>query len=92
MTDIYEVDAGLRRAMYYAMSLRDILRTTRLSYEFFDSLDEFNILYIRKWFEQTLENQMGMLTEIEQYNYFLFQDYLEESLYADYISNYKRSA
>lgn len=78
--------------MYYAMSLRDTLKTKRLSFEFFDSLDEFNLLCIENWFNQILEDQMGMMTEIESYNYYLFQDYKDHLMQKEYFDDLKKAA
>jgi hypothetical protein len=61
--------------MYFAKSLRDILKTTQLSAEFFETLDEFQLHFIEMCFHQALEEQMGMMTEVEEYNYHLFEEY-----------------
>ena len=81
-----------RSAMYYALSLRDVLRTKRLTFEFFDSLDEFNLVCIQKWFDETLEDQMGMLGEIEHYNYQLFEEYKDHLMQREYFADLKKAA
>lgn len=64
--------------MYYAKTLKDLLRTTELSREFFEDLDEFYISFISVFFEKLLEEQMGLLSEVEAYNYDIFMDFKRE--------------
>lgn len=64
--------------MYYAKTLKDLLRTMELSREFFEDLDEFYISFISVFFEKLLEEQMGLLSEIEAYNYDIFMDFKRE--------------
>lgn len=81
--------------MYYAKGLRDMLRTTQLSIEFYESLDEFQLHFIEMCFYQTLEVQMGMMNEVEMYNYHLFEDfkaYLFEEKYGIDEKFYKKAA
>jgi hypothetical protein len=61
--------------MYYARGMKDILKHTELSIEFFEALDEFQLQFIELCFRQALEDQMGMMTEVEEYNYQLFEEY-----------------
>lgn len=81
--------------MYYAIGLRDMLKSTQLSVEFFESLDNFQIHFIEMCFRQSIEIQMGMMTEIEMYNYNLFMDfktYLFEHMYGVEEQFYKKAS
>ncbi len=81
--------------MYYAKGMRDLLRTTQLSFEFFKELDEFQLNFIEMCFRQSMDERMGMLSDIEKYNLHLYEEFklnqLEEmySLDGDY---FKKSA
>lgn len=61
--------------MYFAKGLKDFLLSSQLDFEFFESLDSFHINYIEMCFKQRLDERIGMLTDIEAYNFQLFQDY-----------------
>ena len=61
--------------MYSAKGMRDLLQTTQLSMEFFEDLDEFQINFIEMCFKQSIDDKMGLLTEIEQFNLHLFEEY-----------------
>lgn len=61
--------------MYFALGLKDILVSTRLSIEFYDSLDEFHLAMVDSIFNEFLEETMGLMTEIETYNFQLFNDF-----------------
>jgi hypothetical protein len=61
--------------MYYARGMRDLLQTTELSLSFFDELDSFQINFIEMCFKQSLDEKMGLMTEVEKYNYHLFEEY-----------------
>ena len=61
--------------MYYATGMRDLLQTTQLNLEFFDGLDNFQINFIEMCFKQSLDNKMGMMTEMEEYNLHLFEEF-----------------
>lgn len=72
--------------MYYAKSLRDIIRSNYLNIDFFEDLDEFNLHFIDMCFKQILEDQMGMLTEVELHNYTIFEDFksqFDDAVYLD---------
>lgn len=75
--------------------MRDLLRTTQLSFEFFKELDEFQLNFIEMCFRQSMDERMGMLSDIEKYNLHLYEEFklnqLEEmySLDGDY---FKKSA
>ncbi len=61
--------------MYYAKGLREILQSTQLSFEFFENLDTFQIHFIEMCFKQSLDDKMGLMTDIERYNYHLFEEF-----------------
>ncbi len=61
--------------MYYAAGLREVLQTTQLSMEFFEDLDEFQLNFIEMCFKQSLDGKMGLMTDVEQYNLSLFEEF-----------------
>jgi hypothetical protein len=61
--------------MYYAKGMRDLLRTTQLSMEFYKELDDFQINFIEMCFKQSIDETMGLLTDVERYNLHLFEEY-----------------
>jgi hypothetical protein len=61
--------------MYYAKGMRDLLRTTQLNMEFFDDLDSFQLHFIEMCFKQAIDNKMGLLTDVEKYNYHLYEEF-----------------
>ena len=61
--------------MYYAKGMRDLLQTTQLNLEFFDELDEFQLHFVEMCFKQSLDDKMGMMTELEEYNLHLFEEF-----------------
>lgn len=68
--------------MYHAKSLRDLLKSVQLTEGFFMDLDPFQLNFIDMCFKQSLDQQIGMMAEIEYHNYQLFikykSDYLED--------------
>lgn len=60
---------------YFARGLRDLLKTTQLSHEFFEHLDEYHLNFIDMCFKQSYDEKMGLMGEIESYNYHVFQEY-----------------
>ncbi len=60
---------------YFARGLRDLLRTTQLNEEFFQDLDSFQKNFIDMCFKQSLDEKMGMMGDVESYNYHLFQEF-----------------
>ena len=70
--------------MYFALGIRDLLESTQLSLEFFYSLDDFQIHFIEMCFKQNLDDKMGMLNEIEKYNYHLFEEFKIQRLESMY--------
>jgi hypothetical protein len=61
--------------MYYARGLKDLISTTELSIEFLLELDEFSIHYLEMCFKQLIDEQMGLMSELEEYNYELFNEF-----------------
>lgn len=81
--------------MYYAKGMRDLLQTTELSLDFFDELDNFQINFIEMCFKQSIDEKMGLMTEIEKYNYHLFEEYKIrkiEDMYGVDPNYFKKSA
>lgn len=80
--------------MYYARGLKDILKKHKLSYEFFEQLDSFQINCIESYLQQSIDDQMGMLGEVEYYNYQLFESYKQtigSDLLAEFFDHKKAS-
>ncbi|MCO4755676.1 MAG: hypothetical protein KC478_14435 [Bacteriovoracaceae bacterium] len=61
--------------MYYARGIRDLLRTHQLSVEFYDELDPFQIQFIEMCFKQSIDERMGLMSEVEHYNFELFEEF-----------------
>lgn len=61
--------------MYYGKGMRDLLKTTQLNMEFFDNLDSFQLHFIGMCFKQAIDNRMGMLSDVEKYNYHLYEEF-----------------
>lgn len=61
--------------MYYAKGMKDFLQSTQLSMEFFNDLDPFQLHFIEMCFKQSLDEKMGMMTDVERYNYHLYEEY-----------------
>lgn len=61
--------------MYFAKGMRDLLQTTQLTIEFFENLDDFQIHFVEMCFKQSLDNKMGIMSEIEEYNLHLFEEF-----------------
>ena len=66
---------------YYAKGMSELIKTSQLSLEFYRQLDDFQIHFIEMCFKRTLEENIGMLTELEDYNYHVFQEYKSELFY-----------
>lgn len=64
--------------MYFAKSLKDLLKTTPLNEDFYGHLDAFHLNFIEMCFKKSLDEQMGMMTEVEFGNYQLFLKYKSE--------------
>mgnify|MGYP000184508345 CR=1 FL=1 len=61
--------------MYYAKGMKDFLQTTQLNMEFFNDLDSFQLHFIEMCFKQSIDNKMGLMSEVERYNYHLYEEY-----------------
>lgn len=66
--------------MYHAKTLRDLLKTVQLTEDFFLDLDPFQLNYIEMCFKKSLDEQIGMMVEVEYHNYQLFLQYKSEYL------------
>jgi hypothetical protein len=60
---------------YFARGLRDLLKKTQLNEEFFEGLDSFQKNFIDMCFKQSLDQKMGMMGDVESYNFHLFQEF-----------------
>lgn len=60
---------------YYARGIRDLLKTTQLNIEFFDTLTEFQLNFVEMCFRQSYDEKMGLMGEIESYNYHVYQEF-----------------
>jgi hypothetical protein len=80
--------------MYHAKSLKDLLKTIPLTEDFFSNLDAFHLNYIDMCFRKSLDEQIGMMSEIEFGNYQLFLRYkseYEEEFYPE-IKTHKKAS
>jgi len=64
--------------MYHAKSLKDLLKTVPLTEDFFTDLDPFHLNFIDMLFKKSLDEQIGMMSEIEFGNYQIFLKYKSE--------------
>ncbi|MGE3608724.1 MAG: hypothetical protein AB7I27_03975 [Bacteriovoracaceae bacterium] len=64
--------------MYHAKSIKDLLKTVPLTEDFFQGLDAFHLNYIDMCFKKSLDEQIGMMSEVEFSNYQLFLKYKSE--------------
>ncbi len=80
--------------MFHAKSLRDLLKTVPLNEDFFMGLDAFQLNYIEMCFKKSLDEQIGMMNEVEFNNYQVFLKYkndYEEDFYPE-IKNHKKAS
>jgi hypothetical protein len=80
--------------MYHAKSLKDLLKSIPLTEDFFANLDPFHLNYIDMCFKKSLDEQIGMMSEIEFENYKLFLRYkseYEEDFYPE-IKTHKKAS
>ncbi|MAX66691.1 MAG: hypothetical protein CME66_07120 [Halobacteriovoraceae bacterium] len=89
-------DKSFRRSMmYYAKGMRELLQTTQLSMEFFEDLDDFQIHFIEMCFRQSIDDKMGLMSEVERYNLHLFEEFKIkqiEDMYGIEAEFFKKSA
>lgn len=64
--------------MFHAKSLKDMLKSVPLNEDFFTLLDPFHLNYIDMCFKKSLDEQMGMMAEVEFQNYQVFMKYKSE--------------
>ena len=64
--------------MYHAKSIKDLLKAVPLNEDFFMNLDPFHLNFIDMCFKRSIDEQMGMMTELEFANYQLFLKYKSE--------------
>ena len=64
----------------HAKTIRDLLKATPLTEDFFTDLDAFQLNYIEMCFKKSLDEQIGMIGEVEFHNYQLFLRYKNEYL------------
>jgi hypothetical protein len=62
----------------HAKTIRDLLKSTAVTEDFFSGLDAFNLNYIDMCFKKALDEQIGMMGEIEFHNYQVFMRYKNE--------------
>ncbi len=80
--------------MFHAKSLRDLLKTVPVTEDFFMGLDPFQLNYIEMCFKKSLDEQIGMMNEVEFNNYQVFLKYkndYEEDFYPE-IKNHKKAS
>ncbi len=80
--------------MFHAKSLKDLLKTVPLTESFFGDLDPFHLNYIDMCFKMSLDEQIGMMSEVEFANYQVFLKYkseYEEDFYPE-IKNHKKAS
>ena len=83
-----------KNLMYHAKSLKDLLKTVPLTEDFFSFLDPFQLNYIEMCFKRSLDEQIGMMSEIEFGNYQLFLKYkndYQEDFYPE-IKGHKKAS
>ena len=78
--------------MSHASTIRDLLKTTQLTEEFFVGLDPFHLNYIDMCFKRSLDEQIGMMGELEYHNYQIFLRYKNEYAEDFYPEIKKRAA
>lgn len=80
--------------MFHAKSMKDLLKTVPLTEGFYGDLDSFQLNYIEMCFKRSLDEQIGMMSEVEYRNYELFLKYKSEfgeDFYPE-IKNYKKAS
>ncbi len=64
--------------MVHAKTMKDMLRSVPLTEDFYMNLDPFHLNYIEMCFKKSLDEQIGMMSELEFNNYQLFLKYKSE--------------
>ena len=52
--------------MMHAKTIRDLLKATPLTEDFFTGLDAFQLNYIEMCFKKSLDEQIGMMGEVDR--------------------------
>lgn len=78
--------------MYYARGIRDLIGNYELSREFFEELDSFHLKMVDLYFQQAMETRMGLFTELEAYNFSIYQSFLDAYHEVYYELNYLRAS
>ncbi|MCT4641359.1 MAG: hypothetical protein N4A33_03610 [Bacteriovoracaceae bacterium] len=60
---------------YYAKGLKELIKSTKLNLEFFDTLTEFQLHFLEMCIKKNLDENIGVMNDVEEYNYTLFQEY-----------------
>lgn len=69
---------------YYAKGLKELIKTTELNIEFFESLNEFQLNFLEMCFKKNHDEQIGMMSDIESKNYELFTSFRVKKFEKDY--------
>ena len=64
--------------MIHARSIKDMLKRVPLNEDFYMTLDTFHLNYVDMCFKRMLDEQMGMMTELEYRNYQSFMKFKSE--------------
>jgi hypothetical protein len=64
--------------MIHARSIKDMLKRVPLNEDFYLNLDTFHLNYVDMCFKRMLDEQMGMMTELEFRNYQNFMKFKSE--------------
>jgi hypothetical protein len=80
--------------MIHAKGLKDLLKTVPLTEDFFRDLGPFQLNFIEMCFKRSLDEQIGMMSEVEFGNYKLFLKYKDEYVEDFYpeIKNKKKAS
>ena len=65
--------------MIFATSLKDLLKKVPVTEDFFIDLDPFQLNYIDMCFKKSLDDQIGLMSEVEFRNYQLFMFYKSQN-------------
>ncbi len=81
--------------MYHAKSLKDLLKSVTLTEDFYSNLDPFHLNFIDMCFKKSLDEQIGMMSEVrirklQALSWNIKSEY-EEDFYPE-IKNYKKAS
>ncbi len=80
--------------MNHAIGIKDLLKSTPLTEDFFTGLGPFQLNFIEMCFKRSLDEQIGMMSEIEFGNYQIFLKYkseYQEDFYPE-LKNHKKAS